>query len=316
MTHPAAQGGEHDPLPAVFRAETVFHLMQSLILAARLPDGVRPVFSLDTTLAPAIDQDGLAAIGEVLFEERPKSRAGRLWVVVAGMLIYRFLPTKHDYYGPILNRPLALLRRFGRPRHITLLNEGRFSDPGPIRSHRNHIYDPGGIKRCFGYFVNATNPAVTHAVFTENSAPARPKLAPQIKETYVDVAGALSTSSSAAQAAMRAVFGHQISFDVTRFSTLVVLPYVDVLSPQTCATFSDFLENQGLAPDQTLFKIHPRTRVPADMSSIAHDLNIETGTYPIELLLLFDHQFEQAFFINTSTNVKGLAKEKVFLDAL
>jgi hypothetical protein len=297
---------------AVFRAETVFHLVQSLILALRLGPAQRCIFSLDTTLEPAVDVANLRQIGEVIFEERPKSRAGRLGVVAAGALIHPFLPARHDYYGPILNRPLGLLRQHGRARRITLLNEGRFSDAGLIRGRRNHIYSPSAAKRLSGYFVHAQNPRVHQVVFTETSAPERPKLAPHIQEVFIDVEAELSAPGSAVQAAMQSVFGHQISHDVTQFSTLVVLPFSDALDETSCARIAAFVAARGLDPARTLFKIHPRTRVAAPCAG----LSIETGTYPIELLLLFGHQFETAYFIDTSTNLKTIAKEQVFLDAL
>jgi hypothetical protein len=303
-------------LPAVFRAETVFHLVQSLILALRLPQGQRPVFSLDTTLKTAVDVPALETIGDVLFEERPKTRLGRLKVVASGVLRYPFLRAGHEYYGPILNRPAGLLRRYGRARHITLLNEGRFSDAGPIRGRRNQIYHPAVWKCLSGYFVHARNRAVHQAVFTETSAPERPDLGGRIQELFLDIEAELSAAGSPVQAAHLSVFGHQILHEVSDFSTLAVLPFVETLDGPACDQLRGFLARHDLDPARTLFKIHPRTRVPADQAGAGAGLSIETGTYPIELLLLSGHMFDQAYFINTSTNLKTISKEKIFLEAL
>ena len=304
-------------LPSVFRAETVFHLVQSIILATRLPDKVRPVFSLDTTLGPVVNDRSLTAIGDVVFEDRPKSLTGRASVILAGTALYPFLREGHDYFGPVLNRPLSLLRAYGRSRQIVLLNEGRFSDVGPIRGRRKHIYSPAGWKLLFGYFVHARNPRVVGAVFTETSAIPRPRLQPDTQEILIDIEAELSSASSPARAVLLSVFEHQISFDVSRFSVLVVLPFFDVLADETCGRISEFAKKHGLDLDRTLFKIHPRTRVPSKRWQKPCDgLNIETGTYPIELLISLGHEFERAYFIDTSTNLKKIAKEKLFVDTV
>ena len=306
-----------EALPSVFRAETVFHLVQSIIIAARLPDQVRRIFSLDTTLRPAVDERALTEIGDVVFEERPKSLTGRASVIIAGMTLYPFLGEGHDYFGPILNRPLSLLWAFGRARQIVLLNEGRFSDAGPIRGRRNHIYYPSKWKLPFGYFVHSRNPCVVGAVFTETSAVPRPCLEPNIQEILIDVEAELSSPGSSARAALLSVFGHHISFNVSRFSSLVVLPFFDVLDDETCGRISAFALKHGLDRERTLFKLHPRTQVPSRRwQKPCYGLNVETGTYPIELLLLLGHEFERAYFIDTSTNLKKIAKEKLFVETL
>jgi len=310
-------GNDDKILPTVFRAETVFHLVQSIILAKRLPDQVRLVFSLDTKLAPAVDCTYLKTIGDVIFNERPKSLTGRLSVIVAGVALYPLLKEGHDYFGPILNRPLSLLRAYGSSRQIVLLNEGRFSDAAPILGRRNHIYTPAGWKRLFSYFVHAQNTKLVGAVFTETSAFPRPSLKPDTKEILVDIEAELSSAGTETQKVLLSVFGHQISYDVSQFSSLVILPFIDVLTDEVCDQISAFAKKYGLYTDRTLFKIHPRTRVPSSLSKKAcNKLNIETGRYPVELLLLLGHEFERAYFIDTSTNLKKIAREKLFLDKL
>src|SRR5690606_37374757 len=100
----------------------------------------------------------------------------------------------------------------------------------------------------------------------------------------------LSSSGSPVRAALLSVFGHQISFNVSRFSDLVVLPFFDVLNDEACGRISAFAKKHGLDRERTLFKVHPRSQVPSRRWP-CDGLNVETGTYPIELLLLLGHEF-------------------------
>jgi hypothetical protein len=310
-------GHNEKSIPCVFRAETVFHLIQSIIIAVTIPDHVRLVFSLDTTLETAVNDMQLAEIGDVVFEERPKSVAGRILTVFGGIALYPFLKERHNYFGPALNRPLSLLWFYGRSRKIILLNEGRFSDVGLISGRRNKIYEPAGWKRLSAYFVHARNPHLVGAVFTELSAIPRPRFKPCTKEILIDIEAELSDQGSSASAVVLSIFEHQISFDVLKYSTLVVLPYIEILDDEMYRHISAFAKKHGLNTDHTLFKTHPRTQIPSRCcSNLDEGLNIETAIYPIEILLLFDHEFDRAYFIDTSTNLKNIAKEIFFIDTL
>ncbi len=297
----------HISKPRVFRAETVFHLVQAIVLATRFDRG-RNIFSLDTTLQSTVDVDALATIGEVRFDTRPKSKVSRLLTIMFGSTLYPFLRQGHDFFGPILNRPINLLLSQGRSQSIVLLNDGRFSDDVSIRGRRNQIYYPTNLRRLFSYFIHAKHPSVSGLVFTEKSAQPRPPLASHQAEIFIDVEETLIASGTKAQATIKAVFGAQISLDITRFSTLVVLPFFEILAQEERRKIVRFAQMHKLALERTLFKIHPRTSVPSDLSlPTGEGLWIETGTYPVELLLTTGHTFQQAWFIDTSANLRNVA---------